>query len=506
MSYVTVIWSVSAAGSLLLAILYGLVWAMDRKAYPNLAFAFESLSVVGSVVVELGLMHSATPGEWGEWVRWHQIPIFVRTVALVAFIRLYFGTGRSWLTWTIIATRSIVLVAGFLIDPNFNFARIDSIERIPFLGEQVTVVGQAVAGRYQWLATVSTYLVIAFVLDATITLWRRGTRDARRKAIVIGGAILLSWTLAGTSAQLMIYGIVRWPSVLSLPNLIVLGAMTFELSRDTLRASRLARELRESEARLQRDVTEQLRARQQIEKLQRELAHAGRVSALGILSASLVHELSQPLTAILLNSGSAHRLLDSPDPDFEELREILDDMRRDGRRASEVIDRLRSLLKRRSLEFAPVSVQGLLKETSVLLQSDAIGRNVTLEFDSDVGVPMVHGDKIHLTQVLINLIINGMDAVADMPVGRRHVSVRAYAAERGWVELAIRDSGGGILPGALEQIFEPFYTSKATGMGMGLSVSRTIVEAHGGRIWAENGAENGADLGATFRVRLSVAE
>lgn len=607
MSYVTIIWSVSAAGSLLLAIMYGLVWAMDRTARPSLAFAFECLAVVGSVVIELGMMYSATPEEWGEWVRWAQVPIFVRTIALLAFIRFYFDAGRSWLIWTIVAARSIVLAAGFLTDPNFNFTRIDSIDRILFLGEPVTVVGQAVVSPYQWFATVTTYLVLVFVLDALINLWRRGTRDARRKAVVIGGAVFLAWIVSATLSQLVIYGIARLPVMLSPPDLIVIVAMTFELSRDALRASRLAQELRESEARLQlaasaagfglwvwdverkriwgtqvaremfglekhepievdrlrravhpddvetmrsmlreatafrdeqelrfrillpdgglrwiaafgrsepdahgrgplirgvlRDVTEQFRTRQQIEELQRELAHAGRVSALGTLSSSLAHELSQPLTAILMNSGSAHRLLNRPHPDLEDLREIIGDIRRDGQRAVQVIDRLRALLKRGGQDFAPVSVQGLLKETSILLKSDATVRNVTLEFDSDDRVPMVQGDKIHLTQVLINLIINGMDAVADMPVGRRRVSARAYSAEQDWVDLEVRDSGGGVLPDALEHIFEPFYTSKATGMGMGLSISRTIVEAHGGRIWAENEA----DRGAVFRVRLPTA-
>jgi signal transduction histidine kinase len=154
------------------------------------------------------------------------------------------------------------------------------------------------------------------------------------------------------------------------------------------------------------------------------------------------------------------------------------------------------------VDFGPVSVEGLLKETSVVLKRDALARDVSLQFASDAGVPMVHGDKVQLSQVLINLVLNGMDAVAEMPAGRRDVSVRAYAAERGWVELAIEDSGGGVLPDAIERIFEPFYTTKSAGMGIGLSISHTIVEAHGGRIWAENAAARGA----VFRVRLPAVE
>jgi signal transduction histidine kinase len=480
MSPITIIWSVIAGVALVLALIYGLVWLMDRKARASLAFAVEALSVVGSVVVELGMMYSATPAEWGEWVRWSQVPIFLRTVGVLAFIRFYFDAGRSWLLWLIIASRAVILVAGFATDPNFNFARIDSIDRIPFLGEQVTVVGQATFSPHQWFATVAVFLVLVFVADASVTLWRRQTQDARRKVIVIGGAVFLSWILTATITQLMIYGIVRLPAMLSPPGLLVFAAMAFEMSRDSLRASRLARE---------------------IEALQRELAHAGRVSVLGTLSSSLAHELSQPLSAILLNCRSADQLLNSSNPDLGELRDMLEDIQRDDRHAVEVINRLRSLLKRRDLDVAPVSMEVVLQETSVLLKSDALARKVTLKFHSEPGTPWVRGDKVHLSQVVINLVLNAMDAVADMPPGRRHVSVRAHAAEPGWVELEIRDSGSGIPPHALEQVFEPFYTTKATGIGIGLPVSRTIVDAHGGRIWAEN--EPGG--GAVFRVRLPVA-
>jgi hypothetical protein len=149
MSHVTILWSVVATGALLLAIMYGAVWALDRKAYAYLAFVFEALAIAGIVIFELGMMYSTTAAEWGEWLRWFQIPMFLRTVALLAFIRFYFQTGRSWLMWTVITSRAIILIAGFVSDPNFNFASIDSIDRIAFLGEQVTVVGQAVVSPYQ---------------------------------------------------------------------------------------------------------------------------------------------------------------------------------------------------------------------------------------------------------------------------------------------------------------------------------------------------------------------
>jgi two-component system, LuxR family, sensor kinase FixL len=604
LSYITIIWSVVASCALLLALIYGMMWVMDRQARASLAFACMALAIIGSVVVEIGMMHARTPEAWGEWVRWSQVPIFVRVVATVTFIRLYFGVGRNWLMGLIIALRLAILLVGFAVDPNFIFERIDSIEQIVFLGETVTVLGDAVPADWQWVATFTSLLFLVFVIDASVQLWRTGSSDARRKAIVIGGATFISAAVGTVYTQLMIWQEIQAPVMLSPPYLIMLGAMTFELSRDTLRASRLTRELRDSEARLDmaasaaglglwawdsrrrrfwmtspalgmfgfktngwvevenvrsrihpddvervekvwregaascdevevqfrvmppdgstrwiaargraeidspsgvmsfqgvlRDVTEQLSSREEIEELRRELAHAGRVSVLGTLSSSLVHELSQPLGAILLNTEAGELLLQRPDPDLEEIRQILADIRRDDSRAAEVIDSLRRLLKRRQLEFAPVSVEALVQDVAVLMKSDAIARNVTLECRFEAALPQVRGDRVHLSQVLINMVMNGMDAVADMPSSMRQVTMQARANGGDQVELAVIDSGTGVPDPIMPRIFEPFFTTKAAGMGMGLSVSRTIVDAHGGKLWAENRAEGGA----TFRVTL----
>jgi PAS domain S-box-containing protein len=251
-----------------------------------------------------------------------------------------------------------------------------------------------------------------------------------------------------------------------------------------------------------RDVTEQIRAREENEELRRDLAHAGRVSVLGTLSSSLAHELGQPLGAILLNTEAAELLLQSPDPDLDEIRQILADIRRDDYRAAEVIDRLRKLLKRRQMDFAPVSVEMLVKDVASLLRSDAINRHVTLDCGSEDGLPLVRGDRVHLSQVLINLVMNGMDAVAEMPPAQRVVTLRARADGRGFVEVSVADSGAGIKPEHLQKVFDPFFTTKPNGMGMGLSVSHTIIDAHGGKLWAENGAHGGAVFLVTLPVPM----
>jgi two-component system, LuxR family, sensor kinase FixL len=250
-----------------------------------------------------------------------------------------------------------------------------------------------------------------------------------------------------------------------------------------------------------RDITEQRRARDEIQELRRNLAHAGRVSLLGTLSSSLAHELSQPLAAIMHNSDAAEILLRRPVPDLEELRQIVTDIQRDDRHAADVIASLRLLLKRGDMSFSAVDVQGLLQDAAALLRADALSRKVALTCGGEPGIPTVLGDRVHLTQVLINIVITAMDAVADLPVTQRVVTVHAQLRQSDWVEIVVEDHGAGIPDAVLTRIFEPFFTTKAAGTGMGLPVSRGIIDAHKGRLEAENRAGGGA----VFRVMLPVA-
>jgi two-component system, LuxR family, sensor kinase FixL len=247
-----------------------------------------------------------------------------------------------------------------------------------------------------------------------------------------------------------------------------------------------------------RDVTEQHNAREENEVLRRELAHAGRVSVLGTLSSSLTHELGQPLAAIMLNAETGRLLLEKPNPDLGEVGQILVDIARDDRRAADVIDGMRKFLKSREIEFTQVPVTAMIHEVMTLMRSDAIVRNVVLDCVSQPGLPSIRGDRVHLSQVLINLLINAMDAVTNAPPGDRRVSLHVNTDSNGDIEIAVRDSGPGISPDMIERIFEPFFTTKTSGMGIGLSVSRTIVDAHGGKLWAENAPAGGA----VFHVRL----
>jgi two-component system sensor kinase FixL len=251
-----------------------------------------------------------------------------------------------------------------------------------------------------------------------------------------------------------------------------------------------------------REITHQKQAELEARELRKELAHADRVTLLGQLASALAHELSQPLGAILRNAEAAEIMLRETAPDLEELRAIITDILRDDQRAGQVIDRLRSLLKRRSLDLHPIDLPGVIAEVLSLVHADAATRHVRLDYVAGPGLPMIRGDRIHLQQVLLNLFINAMDAMEECTSGQRCIQVYAQLTGPVTVEVRICDNGPGVPAESLDKLFDPFFTTKANGMGMGLAVSKTIVEAHQGKLWVENRPEGGA----CFCFTLSVTE
>ena len=217
-----------------------------------------------------------------------------------------------------------------------------------------------------------------------------------------------------------------------------------------------------------------------------------RISAMGELAASLAHELNQPLTAILSNAQAAQRFLNAKPTDLKEIREILQDIVTDNSRAGEVIRRMRALVKKEELEFAPINISAVIGDVVRLVHSDGILRNIRVDIECQNGLPKVRGDRVQLQQVVLNLLINAFDAMKDAPATERNINVGALANGAGTVEVSIRDHGIGLPMDGLAKIFDPFYTTKRDGLGMGLSISRSIVETHGGQLWAENNPDRGA--------------
>ena len=227
-----------------------------------------------------------------------------------------------------------------------------------------------------------------------------------------------------------------------------------------------------------------------------------RRSTVGEMSASLAHELNQPLGAILAHTETAEMIVGSPSPDMDVIKAIVADIKRADMRAAEIIQRLRSILKKVPYETKDFDLNEVVREVFDFLAVQAGERDVVLSNVPAEQMLQVHGDRIQIQQVILNLIVNGMEAMADEPGAQRKIIGRTGQLDDTFAEISIYDFGPGISATDLEKVFDPFFTTKTEGMGMGLSIARTIVQTHGGRIWAENHATGGA----VFRLALPFAK
>lgn len=572
----------------------------ERPRAPHFFFSFVAFAVAAISMLELLLMRTTDLAEYDMLLRWAVVPVFIMVASIAGFIWTFFNTGHKWLAIVAVALNAAT-ECGSLVFPASAIRHAVALHQVELAGVTVTVPSIA-NGPGNIIGLLSVGMLLVFILDASIAVWRRGER---RRAIVVGGGIILFLGFARGQALLVESEVWNVPYMFSFSFVCVLIAMAYELSDEVLSAARLSRKLRESEQRMnlaaeaaklglwvwdiardevwitdagrtlfafdpgqslnynafsQRihaedrqkrdhvlkqtiatrlpysieyrvtlpdgtlrwiasrgrcvdgendksmrlmgvliDITAQKQAEFQFQRQREEVAHLSRVSMMGQLASALAHELNQPLGAILRNAEAAELFLESDQPDLEELRAIIADIRKDDQRAGDVIDRLRTLLKRRNIESVPITIEDLLHDVATLTRADAIARQVTLNIEVGPGLPLVQADRVHLQQVLINLLLNAMDAMNGITVTRKRVVLRAKSNGNGLVEIAVSDMGHGIDEARLPSVFEPFFTTKAQGMGMGLAISRTIVEAHGGTI----SAENNPDGGATFRFTLA---
>jgi len=443
---------------------------------------------------------------------------------------------------------------------------------------------------------------LIYVVDAAARAWKQGDR---RRALVIGGAIVGAVLLSLVNSQLMVLGLLPGPFT-GLVFLLIVIAMGWELSLKLIQAGELARSLSESQQRVElaaraadlglwewdverdevwvdegaralvgfdpservtfdhylqqiqpddreatreavlralqagnecqaeyrisgpdgstrwiaaqgmvlrsaggkpvrlrgvaMDVTARKRDEAELQRQRAGLAQLQRASAVGQLSIVLAHELNQPLAAILRNAEAAEMLLDTEPPDLDELRAIVADIHRDDQRAAAVIGRMRALLQRRSLQFEPVDLQDLVAQVSALLRAEIQARHATLDISVPDDLPRVRGDRVHLQQVLLNLLLNSLEAVRDVAEERRRLTVDASPRGDGQIEVVVRDRGPGFPPERISGVFDPFVSTRTGGTGLGLAISRTIVEAHGGHILAENDPQGGATVRFTLEA------
>lgn len=608
MSWVTVLWSMSAAACLTLAAVHLFVWLKDRTARQNLLFSVMASLVAVFGAFEFLLMRSTTIAEYAWLHRWGHVPAELLLIAMLAFVRCYFGTGRAWLFRLAIGWRLLVLALNFLSPTSLNFTEITTLRPFSFLGETV-VVPAGIPTPWARLGESGILLALIYFADATLSLYRRDNPRERQRALFVGGSVLGCISAALVIATLNHTGLFPVPYCASLFFMLMVLAMAYELGQDMLHAAELARDLRETEHRmtlaseaanlgiwirdvvrnevwasdkwrelfgfkksdrieldgvLQRlhpedretvrqtltnalepdgqyeteyrvvlpdrplrwissrgrveydgnrkplrvrgvslDITHRKQAELEVQLQRQELAHLARVTMLGELSGSLAHELNQPLAIILTNAQVLQRVLAQSPPDLSEASEILRVIVSEDRRASEVIRRLRSLLKHEESTQRPVSLGEIVEDVLRIMRTDLNGRGVTVECTLAPNAPLVLGDRIQLQQVLLNLILNACDAMSAKSPAARHLTI-SMTHHDGAVRVSVSDTGCGLPPEA-ERMFEPFYTTKKQGLGLGLPICRSIITAHHGRLWAEAGGTVGE--GTTFVIELpAVAE
>jgi C4-dicarboxylate-specific signal transduction histidine kinase len=244
---------------------------------------------------------------------------------------------------------------------------------------------------------------------------------------------------------------------------------------------------------------------QRLHEAQMELAHITRVTTLGELTASIAHEVNQPLAAVVANAEACLGWLDREIPDLNAARRSVQWIIEDGNRASDVIRRVRALANKTSLEKALLDINEIIREVIALVQRQLMGHQVSLQMELAPVLPMIPADRIQLQQVMINLVMNGIEAMQSVTDRPRELVIRSRQDETGQVLVTVADCGVGISAADADRLFSPFFTTKSSGMGMGLSICRSIMEAHGGRLWATANLPHGAEFQFTLPVNIDPA-
>jgi len=270
-----------------------------------------------------------------------------------------------------------------------------------------------------------------------------------------------------------------------------------------LRVEERTTELKQTNEQLLAEMAERKRAEDAYYEAQGELARVARMSAMGALAASISHEVNQPLAAVVTNADACMMWLSSDPPNLEEARMALDCIAQQGTRASDVVRHIRAMFTKATPERSQVHVNDLIREVGSLVEGAALRNVVLVQTELTEDLPATTGDRVQLQQVIVNLILNGIEAMSDVTDRPRRLVIRSQMQNSDEVMVAVRDSGVGIDPKNEKRIFDAFFTTKDQGMGMGLSISHSIIEAHGGRLWASGNSDYGATLQFTLPATLS---
>lgn len=597
-SWVTILWVMMVTVCLTLSAIHGMVWLRERSALDSMMFALLSLFTGAIIAGDLALMRTTTTDAYAEILRWYHVPVWLAFASTIGFLRYYLQAGRLWLAGCALVIRTVTLLLNFLEPVNMNFKELTALKPVTFLGDVVaTPVG--VLNPLMGVGQFSLLLLLVYAIDAAVSCFRQGRK---RRAIAAGGSMAVFIALASWQTALVYANVIEMPVVAGVFFLGIISVMSYELSRDILRAMQLNRDLvRErainqavfdgvpgmiylyspegkllrwnkrvpeesgyTEEELSRfraadwlqgddlnallrewkvamearpanfeanlvlkggrqvpylltgvrvqidgkphlvgmglDISRQKQMESELQHQRRELTRMNRIATLGVLSASIAHELNQPLAAVKSNAEAGKRYLASENPDLRELREIMADIANAGSRASDVVRGLRALMRNEPAKEEPVDINDVVESVIHLVHGEIAARRVEVERELGDALPPVFGDRVQFQQVLLNLLLNAMDALEDVSALRR-ITIRTACVDGARVRMTVQDNGPGIAPESLSDIFTPFFTSKKSGSGMGLPICRSIVELYGGTIRAGNAADRGALFDVEFPAR-----
>lgn len=604
LSSITILWSMAAAASLVVGVVHGMVWLADRKVRSELWFALAAISMSAYPFFDLALMRAGTPNEYGEAGRWALVPISLMIAAILLLLHTYFGSGRRWLLFAALASRAVAIAVNMACDHGLFFDEITAIKKVSFLGESVSLP-VSVLGSWLWVEHVGAFIWIAYIVDASVSLWRKGPGEGRRRVLMIGGGTITILVLGLVQASLVVGQKIDIPVMVTPFFTVLILGMGFELSRDVLRSAKLAKKLWVSEQRLELaasaaglalwewdlpseqiwvsatgrelygippeenvdfprfvatlhpmdreivmrevekameesvpfsaeyriilpdqserwihaggqierdeqgkplllrgvsiDITTRKLAEEEAAAQTRKLEHLSRVAILGELAGSIAHELNQPLAALLSNAQAGKRFLNQSPPAMDEIPPILDDIEADTKRAGGIIHGMRAMLKKDAPVVASrINLNSCIEQVLGLLHGEILASKVSVQTQLEETLPPVIAGHVEMQQVLVNLLVNAFDILKSITTERR---VEIASEQRdGLAIVTVRDTGPGFSEKVSQRLFEPFVSTKLGGLGLGLAISRSIVEQFGGRLTGENHPSGGA----LFRISLPV--
>ena len=473
MNLLVVAWSMIAAACAMLALIHVFLWSNRLQEPVYLLSAFMAISAALVAIQEMMLFSMTDPDAAQRLLLWHNLIIALVLIPMIWSVRVYLPTARTWVAVLISSLWGIGLLINFLMPGNLTFVDIQFMDTKVTAWGTVFYVPVGTVNNWKWVVDLTVFLIPVYIVDAA---WRDRRPDRGQRGLLITIGAVLFIMLAGIQAILVDMGKLSAPYMVSAAFLTMVFALTWVFARDAARAKTLALELAQ--------------AWDEMEKIMR-------VNQLGEVAAALAHELNQPLAAILGNAQAARRFLARPEPDLDEVGEILDDIVRDDKRARDIILRMRSMLGGEESNPGQVDLRVVVSEVGDFLAGQFSRNRVTLRIDAPATVPLVRGEQGALQQVVLNLLVNAEHALLESRANNREIRIRLYELRDG-VALDVRDFGPGIAEEVRERLFQPFVSTKVGNMGIGLAICSRIVESRGGQMTAED-AEGG---GARFRIWL----